>query len=113
MARVLFNNTQKADVNNRSNVEAAAFSGFPFLPSRLFWSLSFLYASFIALHVKNAVLLLLSEMRTVHGLFVNDAIVFHQRFFVHDYRRTTSQFIKSLKVLGQQLTKWIQIETHL
>jgi putative peptidoglycan lipid II flippase len=48
------------------------------LPSfRLFWFLGFSYASFMALLLQKAVLPLFPDMHAGHGLFMNDAIVFH------------------------------------
>ncbi|MDS4014320.1 MAG: lipid II flippase MurJ [Candidatus Accumulibacter sp.] len=43
----------------------------------LFWSLAFVYASFMALLMQKVVLPLIPEMHAGHGLLPNDAIVFH------------------------------------
>jgi putative peptidoglycan lipid II flippase len=48
------------------------------LPSlRLFWVLSFTYASFMALLLQKVLLPLFPDMHAGHGLLMNDAIVFH------------------------------------
>ncbi len=48
------------------------------IPSfHLFWFLSFLYASFMALLLQKAVLPLFPDIHAGHGLLTNDAIVFH------------------------------------
>ncbi len=52
-------------------------NGLSFPSSPLFWSLSFAYASFMALLLQKAVLPLFPEMHAGHGLLMNDAIVFH------------------------------------
>ncbi len=51
--------------------------GLSFPSFRLFWSLSFAYASFMAVLLQKAVLPLFPEMHAGHGLLLNDAIVFH------------------------------------
>lgn len=43
----------------------------------LFWSLAFVYASFMALLMQKVVLPLIPEMHAGHGLLPNDAIAFH------------------------------------
>lgn len=52
-------------------------SGLAFPSGRLFWSLCFAYASFMALLLQKAILPLWPEMHAGHGLLMNDAIVFH------------------------------------
>lgn len=111
MARVLFSNTREADVNKRSNAEAVVCRGFAFSSTRLFWSLSFLYASFIALLLQRVLLHFFSKMHTEHRLLMKDAMVCRQRFLRYYYHRTVSLLIKSLKVLDPKWTKWPQIET--
>ena len=44
---------------------------------QFFWSLSFAYASFMALLLQKAILPLWPEMHAGHGLLMNDAIIFH------------------------------------
>lgn len=51
--------------------------GFAFPTGRLFWSLSFAYACFMALLLQKAILPLWPEMHAGHGLLMNDAIMFH------------------------------------
>ncbi|APW44164.1 lipid II flippase MurJ [Rhodoferax saidenbachensis] len=51
--------------------------GLTFPSWRVFWALSFTYASFMALLLQKAVLPLFPEMHAGHGLLMNDAIVFH------------------------------------
>lgn len=51
--------------------------GFAFPTERLFWSLSFAYACFMALLLQKAILPLWPEMHAGHGLLMNDAIMFH------------------------------------
>lgn len=63
-------------VNMREAMGSMA-EGFAFPTGRLFWSLSFAYACFMALLLQKAILPLWPEMHAGHGLLVNDAIVFH------------------------------------
>jgi hypothetical protein len=51
--------------------------GFAFPSGRLFLSLSFSYACFMALLLEKAILPLWPEMHAGHGLLMNDAIMFH------------------------------------
>lgn len=51
--------------------------GLTFPSLRLFWALSFTYASFMALLLQKALLPLFPELHAGHGLLMNDAIVFH------------------------------------
>lgn len=53
------------------------FSEIGYPSARLFWSLGFIYASFMALLMQKVALPLLPEMHAGHGLLMNDAIVFH------------------------------------
>jgi len=55
----------------------SATAGFAFPTERFFWSVSFIYACFMALLLQKAVLPLWPEMHAGHGLLMNDAIVFH------------------------------------
>jgi peptidoglycan biosynthesis protein MviN/MurJ (putative lipid II flippase) len=48
-----------------------------FPSGQFFWSLSFAYASFMALLLQKAILPLWPEMHAGHGLLMNDAIIFH------------------------------------
>ena len=59
------------------NAAAPATAAFALPSGRLFWSLCFAYASFMALLLQKAVLPLWPEMHAGHGLLMNDAIVFH------------------------------------
>jgi putative peptidoglycan lipid II flippase len=59
------------------NARGSALIDFAFPSWRLFWSLSFAYASFMALILQKAILPLWPEMHAGHGLLMNDAIVFH------------------------------------
>lgn len=52
-------------------------SAYRFPSMGLFWSLAFVYASFMALLMQKVVLPLIPEMHAGHGLLPNDAIVFH------------------------------------
>jgi hypothetical protein len=52
-------------------------SAFP--TEEVLWSLSFAYASFMALLLQKVILPLWPEMHAGHGLLMNDAIVFHNR----------------------------------
>ena len=63
-------------INMRKAVGALT-DGFVFPSKRLFWSLSFAYACFMALLLQKAILPLWPEMHAGHGLLMNDAIVFH------------------------------------
>ena len=64
-------------VSNRLEVMGSVAEGYAFPTGRIFWSLSFAYACFMALLLQKAILPLWPEMHAGHGLLMNDAIVFH------------------------------------
>lgn len=64
-------------VSNRLEVMGSMAEGYAFPTGRIFWSLSFAYACFMALLLQKAILPLWPEMHAGHGLLMNDAIVFH------------------------------------
>ncbi len=64
-------------VNNRREEMGSMAEGFAFPSGRLFLSLSFSYACFMALLLEKAILPLWPEMHAGHGLLMNDAIMFH------------------------------------
>ena len=64
-------------VSNMREAMGSMAEGFVFPTGRLFWSLSFAYACFMALLLQKAILPLWPEMHAGHGLLMNDAIVFH------------------------------------
>lgn len=64
-------------MSKQSKAEVAHTDGLGFPRGRLFWSLSFAYACFMALLLQKAILPLWPEMHAGHGLLMNDAIVFH------------------------------------
>ena len=64
-------------VSNMREAMGSMAEGFAFPTGRLFLSLSFAYACFMALLLQKAILPLWPEMHAGHGLLMNDAIVFH------------------------------------
>ncbi|WP_374615129.1 lipid II flippase MurJ [Sphingorhabdus sp.] len=64
-------------MSSRHNAIVLVAGGIAFPSGRLFWSLCFAYALFMALLLQKAILPLWPEMHAGHGLLMNDAIVFH------------------------------------
>ena len=64
-------------LSNRHEAMGSMAEGFAFPSGRLFLSLSFAYACFMALLLQKVILPLWPEMHAGHGLLMNDAIMFH------------------------------------
>ena len=64
-------------MSNMRKAVGGQTGGLNFPSGRLFWSLSFAYACFMALLLQKAILPLWPEMHAGHGLLMNDAILFH------------------------------------
>ncbi len=64
-------------VSNIREAMSSMAEGFAFPTGRIFWSLSFAYACFMALLLQKAILPLWPEMHAGHGLLMNDSILFH------------------------------------